>query len=260
MNHLRERNLNSGDYHIRSKPIRDIPGRLRPREQFDLLGAENVPDATLLALILRTGLPGMNVMDLADHILQSYGTLTSLARCSVAELVGVEGIGPVKAQMLKAALELGRRLSMEAIPEEMRIDSPEDVLLVLRERLRLAEEEQFWALLLDAKNRLTRPPLMITRGTINASLAHPREVYREAIRGSCGAIVVAHNHPSGDPTPSPEDIRITKQLVEAGKVIGIQLLDHIVMGKRFSDGRLDYVSLRETGLVRFCEDKNSQKP
>lgn len=253
MSGMRERAGDKGEYRIASRPMRDLPDRLRPREQFDLLGAEHVPDATLLALILRTGLQGMNVADLSEHILQKYGTLTSLARCSVPELVAIEGVGPVKAQMLKAALELGRRLSMEAIPEEMKIVSPDDVLLVLRERVRLAEEEKFWALLLDSKSRLTRPPLMISQGTLNASLAHPREVFREAIRSACASIVIAHNHPSGDPTPSAEDIRVTRQLVEAGRIVEIQVLDHIVIGHRRADGRLDFISLRETGLVKFSE-------
>lgn len=241
----------SDAYKIVSVPMREMPDRLRPREQFKALGAEHVPDSTLIALILRTGLQGMNVVDLSEHILQKYGTLTALARCSVEELVNISGLGPVKAQMLKAALELGRRLSLEAIPEEMKIVSPDDVLMVLRERARLAEEEVLWALLLDSKNRLTRPPVMVTRGTLNASLAHPREVFREAVRAACASVVIAHNHPSGDPTPSAEDIRITRQLVEASRVLDIYLLDHIIMGQRRGDGRLDYVSLRETGMVSF---------
>lgn len=251
MTRVRETEAGATAYRVASKPMRDIPDRLRPREQFDALGAEHVPDATLLALILRTGLEGMNVADLAEDTLQRYGTLTALARASVGELVAIDGIGPVKAQMLKAALELGRRLSLEAIPEDLRIASPDDVLMVLRERARLAEEEIFWALLLDTKNRMKRPPLVITRGTLNASLAHPREVFKEAIRWSCASVVLAHNHPSGDPTPSAEDVRITRQIVEAGRIIDIHVLDHIILGRKRADERLDYVSLRETGMVTF---------
>ena len=238
-------------YDIRSRPMREIPGRLRPREQFEQAGAEHVPDATLLALILRTGLQGMNVADLAEAMLRQYGTLTAMARASVDELVRFGGIGRVKAQMLKAALELGRRLSLEAVPDDHRISSPEDVLMVLRERARLAEEENFWVLFLDTKNRLTRPPHVVSKGTLNASLAHPREVFREAVRSSCASVVLAHNHPSGDPTPSAEDVRITRQLVEAGRLMEIEVLDHIILGRKRTDERLDYISLRETGMVQF---------
>lgn len=251
MSIVRSEGEGDNGYRIRSKPMREIPARLRPREQFDLLGAEHVPDQTLLALILRTGMRGVNVADLADQMLKKYESLTTLAQASVEELMTFDGIGRVKAQMLKAALELARRLSIEAVPENHKISSPEDVLMVLRERARLAEAEVFWALLLDTKNRLKRPPLEITRGTLNTSLAHPREVFKEAIRSSCAAIVLAHNHPSGDPTPSPEDIRITRQLVEAGKIVEIHVLDHIILGRKRADVRLDYVSLRETGMVHF---------
>lgn len=251
MSRMREDQNGDTRYRVLSRPMRELPDKLRPREQFERLGAEHVPDATLLALILRTGLPGMNVADLAESILQEYGTLTVLAQRSVGELVQIEGIGPVKAQMLKAALELGRRLSLESIPEEHKVVSPEDVILVLRERARLAEEEVFWALLLDTKNRLTRPPIVISQGTLNASLAHPREVFREAIRSACASLVLAHNHPSGDPTPSAEDVRVTRQLVESGRLVDIHVLDHIIIGRRQSDDRLDYVSLRETGMVEF---------
>ena len=251
MKAMRENNNGKGEYRILSKPMRDIPGHLRPREQFELMGAEHVPDATLLALILRTGLRGMNVADLAAAVLQHYTTLTALARASAGELVAVEGIGPVKAQMLKAALELGRRLSLEAVPEDHKIASPDDVLMVLRERARLTETEIFWVLLLDTKNRLMRQPVAVSSGTINSSLAHPREVFKEAIRTSCASIVLAHNHPSGDPTPSAEDVRITRQLVDAGKIIEIQVLDHIILGRKRADERLDYISLRETGMVQF---------
>ena len=251
MTTLRDAEGDDNGYRIRSKPMRELPARLRPREQFDLMGAEHVPDQTLLALILRIGVPGVNVADLADQILKQYGSLTALAQASPGELVDIEGIGPVKAQILKAALELGRRLSLEAVPDNHKVSSPEDVLMVLRERARLAEEEVFWVLLLDTKNRLKRPPLEITKGTLNTSLAHPREVFKEAIRTSCASIVLAHNHPSGDPTPSPEDVRITRQLVEAGRIVEIHVLDHIILGRQRADERLDYLSLRETGMVQF---------
>jgi DNA repair protein RadC len=242
-----------GGYHSNSKPLRDVPQRLRPREQFDLMGAEHVPDDVLLAILLRNGVKGLNVADLATRMLEQYGSLTALARATTPELSRLAGIGRVKAQMLKAALELARRLSLEAIPENPLISSPEEVLMILRERVRLAEAEIFWALLLDSKNKLKQPPVEITRGTLNSSLAHPREVFREAIRSTAAAIVLAHNHPSGDPTPSPEDVKITRQMVEAGRLIEIRVLDHIILGRPRADHRLDYLSMREVGLVQFAD-------
>jgi DNA repair protein RadC len=242
-----------GGYHSNSKPLREVPQRMRPREQFDLMGPENVPDSVLLAILLRNGLPGLNVADLATRVLQQYGSLTALARASTAELSRLAGIGRVKAQMLKAALELARRLALEAIPENPLISSPEDVLMILRERVRLAEAEIFWVLVLDTKNKLKQPPLEITRGTLNSSLAHPREVFREAIRSTAAAIVLAHNHPSGDPTPSPEDVKITRQLVEAGRIIEIRVLDHIILGRQRTDQLHEYLSMREIGIVQFAD-------
>jgi DNA repair protein RadC len=241
----------AADYRIRSQPMRDIPARLRPREQFELMGAEHVPDQTLLALIVRVGVPGVNVADLAAQMLRDFGSLTALAQASVAELTQYDGIGKVKAQMLKAALELGRRLSLEAVPEHHKIASPEDVLMVLRERVRLAQTELFWVLLLDTKNRLTQAPIEVSKGTLNATLAHPREIFKEAIRASAASLILSHNHPSGDPTPSPEDIKITRQLVDAGKIVGIRLLDHIIIGRQREEQRLEHISLRESGIVQF---------
>jgi len=245
----------SAEYTIRPRALRlaDMPDRLKPREQFEQLGADRVSDAALLALILRSGVRGMNVVDLADHMLRDYGSLTSLARTPVEELRRIKGMGNVKAQVLKAALELARRLAIEAIPEAHRIVTPEDAVMLLRERARVCEGEIFWVLLLDTKNRLQRTPVEISKGTLNASLAHPREVYREAIRGNCAAIVLVHNHPSGDPTPSPEDIRVTRQLVDAGKIVEIPVLDHIIIGRKRDQERSDFISLRETGLVRFYD-------
>jgi len=243
------------EYVIQPRALRlaDMPDRLKPREQFEQLGADRVSDAALLALILRSGVRGVNVVDLAASMLREYGSLTALARTPVEDLRRIKGMGKVKAQVLKAALELARRLAIEAIPEAHRIVTPEDAVMLLRERARVCESEIFWVLLLDTKNRLQRTPVEITKGTLNASLAHPREVFREAIRGSCAAIVLVHNHPSGDPSPSPEDIRVTRQLVEAGKIVEIPVLDHIIIGRKRDHLRADFISLRETGLVRFMD-------
>jgi DNA repair protein RadC len=241
-------------YPIPPRRVADIPLRLRPRELFDRLGAEHVSEEILLALLLRCGMRGMNVLDLAHNLLLEYGSLTALSQAPVQELTKKKGIGPVKAQILRAALELGRRLGEEAAPERPLIRTPEDAARVLRGRASSRETEAFWVLLLDTKNRLRREPVEISSGLLNASLAHPREVFKEAIRCLSAAVVLVHNHPSGDPAPSAEDVKITRQLVEAGKIVDIPVLDHIILGRSAETGDKDYYSLRESGVVSF-EDK-----
>ncbi|MBN1675970.1 MAG: DNA repair protein RadC [Kiritimatiellae bacterium] len=231
--------------------VRDVPPRQRPREEMERLGAQHVSDAVLLAVILRSGVRGMNVIEIAAHLIRRYGSLTALTRLSVEELAAVRGMGRVKAQVLKAALELARRLSEEQTPARCRIRSPLDVAALMRERIRPLEEEVFWVLLLDARNQLKGRPLELTRGLLDANLIHPREAFREAVRSACAALVLVHNHPSGDPAPSAEDIRITRQLVQAGTIVDIKVLDHIIFGKPAAGRESEFVSLRESGTVKF---------
>jgi len=242
-------------YPIPPRRVADIPSRQRPRELFERLGAERVSDEVLLALLLRCGMRGLNVVDLAHNLLLEYGSLTALSQAPVQELTKKKGIGPVKAQILRAALELGRRLNEESAPERPFIRTPEDAARVLRGRASARETEAFWVLLLDTKNRLRQTPVEISTGLLNASLAHPREVFKEAIRCLSAAVVLVHNHPSGDPAPSAEDIKITRQLVEAGRIVDIPVLDHIILGRSTEAGGKDYYSLRESGAVSF-EDKS----
>lgn len=229
----------------------DMPAQLRPREEFDRVGAENVSDAVLLALILRTGTKGMNVVEVSQRLLSAFGSLTALAKASVREIQSINSIGPVKAQMIKAAMELAQRLTRESVGESPVVTTPEQAAAVLRERARVLQKEIFWALMLDAKNRLIGEPQKISEGTLTSSLVHPRELFKKAIEYSCASIILAHNHPSGDPTPSSEDIKVTKQLIGAGEVMGIKVLDHIVIGHRKHNSSTDFLSLREAGLVRF---------
>ena len=231
--------------------VRDMPARLRPREAFERLGAEHVSDAVLLALILRTGVPGLNVIDAANRLLAAFGSLTAMARASTKELQAIEGIGPVKAQMIKAAMELAQRLAREGVGERPTISSPDRAAALLRERARTLRTETFWALMLDVKNRLLGEPRDLSRGTLDRSLVHPRELFAEALRLSAASVLLVHNHPSGDPTPSREDVEITRRLVEAGKLMGIRVLDHVVLGRRRVGAESDFVSLRESGDVRF---------
>jgi len=153
--------------------------------------------------------------------------------------------------MIKAAMELAQRLTRESVGESPIVITPEQAAAVLRERARVLQHEVFWALMLDTKNRLIGEPKQISQGTLNSSLVHPRELFKKAVEHSCAAMILAHNHPSGDPTPSSEDIKVTKQLIGAGEVMGIKVLDHIIIGHRKHNTATDFLSLRESGLVQF---------
>lgn len=238
-------------YYAFSRPMREVPEGARPRELFERLGPEGMTDQQLLALILRSGVKGRSVMDLADGLLAEYGSLQGLAEVSASDLASIKGMGPVRSQVVKSALELARRLAVTAIPAMPMVRTPDEAANLLRHEAKVQDVECFWVLLLDRKYRLRRPAIRISLGIADASLVHPREVFKEAIRSSSAAVVLAHNHPSGDPTPSAEDIRITRQLIEAGKVVDIEILDHVILGRnRGGEGR-DFISLRESGLVSF---------
>lgn len=246
-----ERAPRARPYEISPRRVKDLPEQERPREVFARDGAEAVSDRVLLSILLRTGTTGVSVVEIADRLIEHYGSLTALAQVSADDLQSIKGIGRVKAQILKAALELARRLAREGMPAQALVRTPEDAAQLLRSSARLLEQEVFWVLVLDTRYRLRRPPIDVTQGLINASLVHPREVFREAVRSSSAAVVLVHNHPSGDPTPSSEDLRITRQLVEAGKVMDIEVLDHVILGRAAGDDGRDFVSLRESGLVNF---------
>lgn len=240
-------------YVIQSTALRvqELPVGMQPRESFDRLGAENVSDVVLLALLIRSGVPGQNVSELAQEILIHYGSLTALAQASVKDLQQFRGIGEVTAQLLKAAMELAQRLSRESLGERPIVVSPAQAANVVRERARVLQKEIFWGLMLDSRNRLIGDPKQISEGTLNSSLVHPRELFKKALECSCAAIILAHNHPSGDPSPSAEDIKVTKQLVQAGKIMGVKVLDHIIIGRRKFQNATDFISIRESGLVEF---------
>ena len=240
-----------GTYEISLSRIRDLPGHRRPRELALDSGVENVPDEVLVAILLRAGIRGQSVIDLARQILdRHHGSLARLADAPHDDLVSVKGIGPVKALELRAAFELGRRAARKDVPLAPLIREPSQVLDLLAPDAARLDQEVVWMLPLDQKYRLRRAPVEVTRGILNASLSHPREIFREAIRLAAAAVIIAHNHPSGDPTPSAEDIATTRQLIETGKVVGIQVLDHISLGGHRPPPP-PYVSLREAGLADF---------
>lgn len=226
-------------YHAK---IKDWPADERPREKLLKRGAQALSDAELLAILIRSGTDKMTALDLARTILTQEKNLAGIARKSAQELMRLKGIGEAKAVELLAAFELGRRLQASSSLETPIVRSPEDVARVVVPKLRDKTHECFLVLLLDAKNGLKHVQ-ELTVGTLNASLVHPREVFKLAIDFRAAAVLVAHNHPSGNPEPSAEDLAVTRQLVEAGKVVGIPLHDHlIVAGERFT-------SLAERGML-----------
>ncbi len=221
--------------------IRDLPVDLRPRERIIYTGAGSLSNAELVAIILRMGGRGENVIRMAERLLSQFGGLPGLAQAGFDELCQVHGIGTAKAAQIKAALELGRRLMATAPHERPQVRSPADVANLLMLEMGLLEQEHLRAVLLDTKNVVLRVA-NVYAGNLNTAVVRVGEVFREAIRANCASIIVVHNHPSGDPTPSPEDVRVTEQLVEAGRLLDIEVLDHLVIGRN------RYVSLKERGL------------
>lgn len=221
--------------------IRDMPAHTRPRERLMRVGAEAVSTAELLAIILRTGTGGESVLRLAERLLVRFKNLPGLARATMTELKSVKGIGPAKAAEIKAALEIGRRLMATAPEERPRVASPADAANLLMSEMMFLEQEHLRLILLDTRNRVLGTPT-IYMGSLNTSVIRIGELFRAAIRENAAAFIVAHNHPSGDPAPSPEDIHVTRQMVQAGALLDIDVLDHIIIGHQ------RYVSLKERGL------------
>ena len=218
------------DNRPRTVTIRDLPAAERPRERLARLGAGALSSAELLAIILHTGVDGESALDLATRLLARYGGLAGLARASFSELVAERGMGIAKAAQLQAALELGRRV-MQATPEERpTLYNPQHAAALLMAEIGHLEQERFCIIFLDIRYRVLGIQTLY-QGNLTLTQIRIGEVFREAIRRNCAAIVVAHNHPSGDPTPSPDDIAVTRQLVEAGQLLGIEVLDHIVVGQ-----------------------------
>lgn len=222
--------------------IREWPVQERPRERLLADGASALASRELLAILIGSGREGASAVEIAGTLLRSSdGSLRRLAASSPAELAAVQGIGPAVAARISSALELGRRLAREGPLERTRIRGPRDVYDRCAPAMRDLAQEEFRVLLVNTQHAVVRE-LIVTRGTLDASIVHPREVFRAAITESAAAMILVHNHPSGDPAPSAEDRDVTRQLAEAGRLIGIPVLDHVVVG----DGR--YVSFVEAGL------------
>ncbi len=213
----------------------------RPRERLQQFGAGVLSDAELLAILLRTGYKGVNVIDLSAELLEQCGRLPGLARFPYNELSHLKGIGPAKAAELHACFELGRRVALASPEEKPRIHSPADAANLLSDMTRL-EQEEMRTLLLDTKNRVLGRA-RVYQGSVHTTVVRIGELFRDAVRQNATGIILAHNHPSGDPTPSPEDAAITREIVKAGQLLDIDVLDHLVIG---AQGK--FVSLKERGL------------
>ncbi|HMO50628.1 MAG TPA: DNA repair protein RadC [Kiritimatiellia bacterium] len=241
------------EYPLSPRRIKDLPEQQRPRETFDRDGPEQVNDRVLLAILIRNGIPGHSAVDIADDLLNRFGSLPALAREPVEEIARIPGMGKVKAQIIKAALELSRRLPVATAGERVEVRTPGDAARLIRSDAALLEVEQFWVILLDTKYRLRRPPVSVSKGILDACLVHPREVFKEAIRACAAAVVLVHNHPSGDSAPSREDLKLTRQLIEVGRIMDIEVLDHVIVGAINDRNPSGFTSLRESGLVSFSE-------
>jgi DNA repair protein RadC len=235
----------------RALSVLSLPASERPRERLSRLGAEALSEQELLACVLGRGIAGDSVLVSASRLLAAFGSLRGIAEASIEQLFAVRGIGPAKAIQLKACAEIARRLSAPSDGARPTMDTVEAAAAVVQPQLVDKHKEHFVALLLDNRHRLIRvSPIAV--GSLSATLVHPRELFKDAIAASAAAVIVAHNHPSGDPTPSADDVRLTRRLAEAGALLGIEVLDHLIVG------RTGVVSLRAAGALAHRQPVRSR--
>lgn len=226
---------------VTSPLIRDFPVNERPRERLRHHGASSLSNAELLAILFRTGMQGENVLVMASRILARFEGLATLSRVTFDELCAEKGLSEAKACQVLAAMELGRRASSLAPEDRVAISSPKDIANLFMAEMSLLEREELRVLLLNTKNQVLGVERLY-QGSVNSALVRPAEVFTAAVKRTCPAIAIVHNHPSGDPTPSPEDVSMTARLIEAGELLDIEVLDHVVIGAQ------RYVSLKERKL------------
>ena len=226
--------------------IRDLPAGDRPRERMVQHGADALRNAELIAILLRTGTKGISAMQVADELLKRFATLEGLAQASLLDLQKVKGIGRDKAIALKGAFTLAKWMAKELQGDAPLLDTPARIADYLREDNKFNTVEYFQVILLNARRKLIRLE-PISHGTLDSILVHPREVFRAAISANAAGVVLVHNHPSGDPTPSEADIKVTRDIIRAGQLLKIDVLDHVILGKRTETNGKDYASLRELG-------------
>jgi DNA repair protein RadC len=221
--------------------ITDLHDNERPRERLQNLGPQALSNAELIAILLRVGVPGENAVQVGQRLLQKFGGIAGIHRAPFDELIDQHGIGEAKAAQIKAAIELGRRLTLESPQERPAINSPADAAALIQYEMQALEQEHLRVMLLDRRNRV-QEIVDLYRGSVSSSQILVGEIFREAVRKNASAIIVAHNHPSGDPTPSPDDVAVTRAILQAGKLLDIDVLDHLVIGQG------SWVSLKERGL------------
>jgi DNA repair protein RadC len=222
--------------------VRDLPRQERPRERLQKFGPEALSAQELLALVIGRGIPKKSVMNIAQELLTRFGNVKAISRATIEELSQIKGIGLAKAAQIKACFELGRREDLEPELKNFDIKDPEAVVKAIRASIKDKAKEHFKLILLNPRNKIIGISI-ISIGTLNASLVHPREVFKDAITHSAASVVLAHNHPSGDPEPSEDDITITKRLIEAGKILGIAVTDHVIISKS------GFFSFKEKNLI-----------
>lgn len=221
--------------------ITDLHESDRPRERLEQLGPQALTNAELIAILLRVGVKGENAVTMGQRLLKKFGGLSGLHRAPFSELKKQHGLGEAKASQIKAAIELGRRLTLESPEERLTINSPADAAALVSYEMSAFEQEHLRVVLLDRRNRLIEI-VEIYKGSVNSSQVRVGEIFKEAIRKNASSLIVIHNHPSGDPTPSPDDVAVTRAIVQAGKLMDVDVLDHMVIGQ----GK--WVSLKERGL------------
>jgi DNA repair protein RadC len=231
---------------MRQLKIREMPPDERPREKLAEHGASALTDPELLAILLRTGVKGANAVEVARELLEQYGSLRGLSRCAVDELSKIRGIKFAKAVQLAAAFDLGKRLARETLSKQ-KLDSPEVINELVGPEMRMLRKESLRVVLLDTRYHLIRVE-EVSLGSINESIAHPRDVFRPALVASAYAVIVVHNHPSGDSSPSQTDHSLTRRLAEAAELLQIKLLDHIIIGAP-NEGSAGYFSFKEAGVL-----------
>jgi len=221
--------------------ITDLESSQRPRERLAKLGPSALSNAELIAILLRVGVKGENAVQVGQRLLQTFGGISGMHTASFEDVCAQHGIGEAKAAQIKAAIELGRRLTLETPEERPSIHSPADAAALVQYEMSALEQEELWIMLLDTRNHVV-DILKVYRGSLNSSQVRVGELFKDAVRRTSAAIIVVHNHPSGDPTPSPDDVALTRAVVEAGRLLDIEVLDHLVIGR----GR--WVSLKERKL------------
>ncbi|HNY70377.1 MAG: DNA repair protein RadC [Syntrophorhabdus sp.] len=221
--------------------VHDMPKQERPRERMQRLGPDALSSHELLALIIGRGIPKRSVLDIAHDLLRKFGSVQGISKATMEELSAISGIGTAKAAQIKAAFELAKRQDLEQDIPPYTVNNPHILVKAIRATIQDKAKEHFKLVLLNTRNKVTGI-IPISVGTLNASLVHPREVFKEAIHGNAASVILVHNHPSNDLEPSEEDVRLTRRMVEVGTIMGIEVLDHIIISKN------DFLSMKARGL------------